>query len=258
MPFVGLARRRWRKACECRRKIAVKRQPAAVDRLSAPGTRGGRRAAFGPGVDRASGTVAGRGKLAHLPTQSRVGPHAPIPRPDGTHSCRRRGEARPHRHRHAVGVRPSDALQADGRLPDAHHQEAAPEVDRLRVALVPRRRHQHQIPEGSRGPHLGRMGRRARRPRTGVRPTVALVAGQGRQDHRSDQPCHRHDQAQSGFAAADRHRLESGRRRQDGAAALPLPVSVLCRQRQIDPASSISARPTSSSGCLSTSRPTRC
>ncbi len=42
----------------------------------------------------------------------------------------------------------------------------------------------------------------------------------------------RHDQAQSGFAAADRQRVESGRRRQDGAAAVPLPVSVLCRERQ--------------------------
>ena len=43
----------------------------------------------------------------------------------------------------------------------------------------------------------------------------------------------RDDQAQSGFAAADRQRLESGRCRQDGAAAVPLPVPVLCRQRQI-------------------------
>ena len=39
------------------------------------------------------------------------------------------------------------------------------------------------------------------------------------------------DPPQSGFAAADRHRLESRRRRQDGAAAVPLPVPVLCRRR---------------------------
>ena len=54
---------------------------------------------------------------------------------------------------------------------------------------------------------------------------------QGRQDHRPDRQRDRHDQAQSGFAPADRHRLESGRRRQDGAAAVPLPVPVLCRGR---------------------------
>ena len=41
------------------------------------------------------------------------------------------------------------------------------------------------------------------------------------------------DQAQSGFAPADRHRLESGRRRQDGAAAVPLPVPVLRRRWQL-------------------------
>jgi hypothetical protein len=74
------------------------------------------------------------------------------------------------------------------------------------------------------------MGRRARRPRAGLRAAMALMAGQGRQDHRSDLQCDRDDQAQSGFAPADRHRVESGRRRQDGAAAVPLPVPVLRRQ----------------------------
>ena len=39
-------------------------------------------------------------------------------------------------------------------------------------------------------------------------------------------------QGQSGFAPPDRHRLESGRRAEDGAAALPLPVPVLCRERK--------------------------
>ena len=68
----------------------------------------------------------------------------------------------------------------------------------------------------------------------------------------------RDDPAQSGFAPPDRHRLESGRRRQDGAAAVPLPVPVLCRQGHGCPASSTSARPTSSSACRSTSRPMRC
>ena len=39
------------------------------------------------------------------------------------------------------------------------------------------------------------------------------------------------DQAQSRFAPADRDRLEPGRYREDGAAAVPLPVPVLCRRR---------------------------
>ena len=52
----------------------------------------------------------------------------------------------------------------------------------------------------------------------------------GRRDDRPDRQCGRDDPPQSGFAPADRHRLESGRRRQDGAAAVPLPVPVLCRR----------------------------
>ena len=139
-----------------------------------------------------------------------------------------------------------------------HHQEAAPEVDRPRAALVPRRRHQHQISQRPRRADLGRMGRRARRSRPGLRPAVALLAGAGRQDHRPDRQRRRDDPPQSGFAPPDRHRLESGRRRQDGAAAVPLPVPVLRRRAAGCPASSTSARPTSSSACRSTSPPMRC
>ena len=40
------------------------------------------------------------------------------------------------------------------------------------------------------------------------------------------------DPPQSGFAPPDRHRLESGRHRHDGAAAVPLPVPVLRRGGQ--------------------------
>ena len=75
---------------------------------------------------------------------------------------------------------------------------------------------------------------------------------------RSDRRSGHADPAQSGFTAPDRHRLESGRHRQDGAAAVPLPVPVLRRARAGSPASSISAPPTSSSACRSTSRPMRC
>ncbi len=118
-------------------------------------------------------------------------------------------------------------------FPLAHHQEAAPQVDRPRAALVPRRRHQHQIPQRPRRAHLGRMGRRARRPRPGLWPAMALMAGARRRRHRPDRQRDRDDQAQSGFAPPDRHRVESGRRRQDGAAAVPLPVPVLCRRGRL-------------------------
>ena len=51
-------------------------------------------------------------------------------------------QARPHRHRHALGLRSSDALRPVGRLSARHDEEAAPQVDRARAALVPRRRHE--------------------------------------------------------------------------------------------------------------------
>ena len=78
--------------------------------------------------------------------------------------------------------------------------------------------------------HLGRMGRRARRPRPGLWPAMALLAGARRRHHRPDRQCGGRDPPQSGFAPPDRHRLESGRCRQDGAAAVPLPVPVLRRR----------------------------
>ena len=62
---------------------------------------------------------------------------------------RRRPQGRPHRHRHAVGLRPSDALRPRRRLPAGHDQEDAPEVDHPRASLVPRRRHQHPLPQGA-------------------------------------------------------------------------------------------------------------
>src|SRR5216684_12327 len=77
------------------------------------------------------------------------------------------------------------------------------------------------------------MGRRQWRSRAGLRLAVALLAGAGRTPDRPDFQRGRHDQAQPGFAAPDRHGLESGRCRQDGATAVPLPVPVLRRERQI-------------------------
>ncbi len=166
-------------------------------------------------------------KLAFRVGFARGPDDAPIPRPDGADPRRRRREARPHRHRHAVGVRPSDALRPRRGLSAHHHQEAAPQVDRLRAALVPGRRHQRQISQRARRHDLGRMGGRARRARPGLRPAVALVAGARWRHHRPDRQCGAGDPPQSRFAPPDRHRLEPGRRRQDGTAAVPLPVPVL-------------------------------
>ena len=120
------------------------------------------------------------------------------------------------------------------------------------------RRHQRQISQRSRRHDLGRMGGRARRAGTGLWQAMALLAGARRRHDRPDRQRGRRDPAQSGFAPPHRHRLESGRCRPDGAAAVPLPVPVLRRQRASCPASSTSARPTSFSACRSTSRPTRC
>src|SRR6185369_10619909 len=59
---------------------------------------------------------------------------------------------------------------------------------------------------------------------------MALVAGTGRRGDRSDRQGDRADQAHAGFAPADRLGVESGRGGEDGAAAVPLPLPVLCRQ----------------------------
>ena len=81
--------------------------------------------------------------------------------------------------------------------------------------------------------HLGRVGRRERRSRPGLRPAMALLAGAGRNVNRPDEGCGRNHRAQSEFAPADRHGLEPGRRAEDGAAAMPLLVSVQRRRRRL-------------------------
>src|SRR5215813_1109028 len=74
------------------------------------------------------------------------------------------------------------------------------------------------------------MGRRAWRSRAGLWASMAFVAQSRWWRDRPDRECDRDDPPQPGFTSADRHRLEPGGRRQDGVAAVPLPVSVLCRQ----------------------------
>ena len=171
---------------------------------------------------------------------------------------RRRRKARPHRRRHPLDLRPPDALRPRRRISAAHHQEAAPEIDHLRAALVPARRHQRQISRRSRrhiwdewadangdlGPVYGRQWRSWPTPDGGSIDQMANVVADIRRN--------------PDFAPADRHRLEPGGERSHGAVALPLPVPVQCRRRARCRASSISARPTSFSACRSTSPPTRC
>ena len=71
-------------------------------------------------------------------------------------------------------------------IPAGHHQEAAPALDHPRAAVVPAGRDQHRLPEGQQGRHLGRVGRRQRRPRPGLRQAVATLDRRGRQRDRPD------------------------------------------------------------------------
>ena len=83
---------------------------------------------------------------------------AAVPRSARRGARARRAQDRPHRHRHAVGVRPPAALRPRRQLPAAHHQEAAPQVDPLRAALVPARRHQREVAAGARRHASGTSG----------------------------------------------------------------------------------------------------
>src|SRR5271170_1510235 len=76
------------------------------------------------------------------------------------------------------------------------------------------------------------MGGREWRAGARLWVSMALLAALSFRNHRPDHESDRRHQTQSRFAPADRHRVESGRRAQDGAAALSLPVPVLCRERQ--------------------------
>ena len=122
---------------------------------------------------------------------------------------------RPHRHRHALGVRLPDALRPGARLSGHHDQEAASEVDHPRAAVVPRRRHQHQIPATTTASRSGTNG--PTRTAISARSTASSGAPgrrRGRQDRSTRsrnllQP----DQEEPEFAAADRIGVESGRGR---------------------------------------------
>ena len=119
-------------------------------------------------------------------------------------------------------------------------------------------RHQHPLPQGERRLDLGRVGGRGRRSRAGLRCPVAHVAGRRWRLDRPDPPGGRADPHQSRFAPPDRLGMESGGDRQDGAAAVPLPLPVLRRRRPALLPALPALRPTSFSACRSTSPPMRC
>ena len=77
------------------------------------------------------------------------------------------------------------------------------------------------------------MGGRERRARPDLWLAMALMADARRRRHRSDRQRGLDHPPQSRFAPAHRHRLEPGRSRQDGAAAVPLPVPVLRRRGRL-------------------------
>ena len=106
--------------------------------------------------------------------------YARLSRSDAARARSRHEKIRPHRHRHDQRVRLPDALRSAGGLPAGHHQEVPHEIHRPRTAVVPAGQHQHQIPQGQRRQHLGRVGGRERQPRPGVRQAVALVGDRGR------------------------------------------------------------------------------
>ena len=96
------------------------------------------------------------------------------------------------------------------------------------------------------------------RARPGVRRPVALLAHARRRAHRPDREGDRADPDQPGLAPAHRVRVEPGRGRRHGAAAVPRAVPVLRRGRQAELPALPARRRTCSSGCRSTSPPTRC
>ena len=79
------------------------------------------------------------------------------------------------------------------RLPAGHHEEDPHPVGLRRAAVVPARRHQREVAAGPRRHDLGRVGRRGRRPRPGLRLPVAVVADPGRPARRPDRPGRRAD-----------------------------------------------------------------
>src|SRR6266404_3437303 len=75
--------------------------------------------------------IGSRARASSLRASQYESRRAAVSRPAGRAARARRAQVGPHRDRHALGVRPPDALLTPGELPAAHHQEAAPEIDQI-------------------------------------------------------------------------------------------------------------------------------
>ena len=172
---------------------------------------------------------------------------------------RGRAEERPHRHRHGQHVRLPDALRPLRGLPARDDEEGALQVPRGRAPLVPARRLERPLAAGARRDDLGRVGRRGRRARAGLRRPVAQLADTRRRPRRPDRRGRAASPRGSRLATDRRERLERRGHPADGARAMPRLLPVPRRGRRAALAArSTSAAPTSSSASRSTSRATRC
>ena len=156
--------------------------------------------------------------------------HAPISRPHGPGADPGCAADGPHRHRHAVGLRPPDALRSGPGFSRPDHQEAASALDHRRTALVPARRHQCPLAAGAEGEHLGRMGGRGGRPRPRLWQAVARLGDRGWPPYRPDRRADRTNPYPARLAPPDRVGLEPRRPARHGAGTVPLSVPDPCRE----------------------------
>src|SRR5947208_14771244 len=104
---------------------------------------------------------------------------AAISRPSPTRPRRRSAAHRSHRYWHVVDLRRASALRfASERpgVPVADDEKAPHQIAYLRAALVFARRHERQVSERARRHDLGRLGRRTRKSRAGLRFGMAGLA----------------------------------------------------------------------------------
>ena len=144
------------------------------------------------------------------------------PHYDGGHT-----ERRPHGDGHDERVRTSDAVRHGRGVSAAHYEEAAPQVDNTRTAVVSQRRHQREVSSGQRREDMERMGRRERRTWSRIRTSVALVARLQRRNDRPDCGRSQSTEDQSRLTPDDCLCMECGRGRTHGPATVPHTVPVM-------------------------------
>ncbi len=141
----------------------------------------------------------------------------------------RRAEERPHGHGDGERLRVPDALRPRRRVPARHDEEGALPVSREGAPLVPARRGQHPLAAGGRRHDLGRVGRRERRPRPGLRRPVAELADARRRQCRPDRGGRAPAPRGPRLAPDHRQRLERVGDPGDGTGAVPRVLPALRR-----------------------------